>query len=75
MITSSRNQNNQSYFNQLEAKIFYHKEDSPVEIGIDIYNLGNNKRQISNQYNSIYFVENIKRLFPRTIMIHFSYKL
>ncbi len=66
---------NRSYINLINTKVFYHKEDSPIELGLDIYNLSNNEYQISNQYNSIYFTENNKRLFPRTIMFNLNYKL
>ncbi|MBU3027554.1 carboxypeptidase-like regulatory domain-containing protein [Zobellia galactanivorans] len=72
---NNRSQRNQSYFNLIESRIFYRKEDSPFEIGIELYNLGNSARQISNRYTSVFFVENSKRLFPRTIMLNVNYKL
>ncbi len=72
---NNRSQRNTSYFNLIETKIFYRKEDSPIEVGLDIYNLGNNVRQISNQYNTVFFAENSKRLFPKTIMLNINYKL
>ncbi|MGS2763820.1 carboxypeptidase-like regulatory domain-containing protein [Sinomicrobium sp. M5D2P9] len=72
---SNRSQSNSSYFNLIGAKVFYHKEDSPFEIGLEIYNLGNNVSQISNQYNSMYFMEHRRRVFPRTLMVNLNYKL
>lgn len=72
---SNRSQSNTSYFNLIGAKVFYHKEDSPFEIGIEVYNLGNNVNQISNQYNSMYFMEHQRRVFPRTFMVNLNYKL
>tara|TARA_R110002051_G_scaffold149010_2_gene221546 strand:+ start:1966 stop:4602 length:2637 start_codon:yes stop_codon:yes gene_type:complete len=72
---NNRSLQNRSYLNLINTKVFYHKEDSPIEIGLDIYNLGNNKSQTSNKYNTIYFTENNKRLFPRTIMFNINYKL
>lgn len=72
---NNRTQNNKSYFNLIEAKVFYRKEDSPIELGMEIYNLGNNTNQISNTYNTILFAEKSKRLFPRTIMLNINYKL
>ena len=72
---SNRSQSNSSYFNLIGAKVFYHKEDSPFEIGLEIYNLGNNVSQISNQYNSMYFMEHSRRVFPRTLMVNLNYKL
>lgn len=72
---NNRSQNNQFYFNQIEAKVFYREEDSPFEFGIDVYNLGNNTSQTSNIYNTVLFTENVKRLFPRTIMFSINYKL
>ena len=72
---SNRSQSNSSYFNLIGAKVFYHKEDSPFELGLEVYNLGNNVSQISNQYNSMYFMEHRRRVFPRTLMVNLNYKL
>ncbi|AEM70180.1 hypothetical protein Murru_1136 [Allomuricauda ruestringensis DSM 13258] len=72
---SNRSQSNSSYFNLIGAKVFYHKEDSPFEIGLEVYNLGNNVNQTSNQYNSMYFMEHHRRVFPRILMVNLNYKL
>ncbi|MBQ4915929.1 carboxypeptidase-like regulatory domain-containing protein [Maribacter sp. MMG018] len=72
---SNKSQSNSSYFNLIGAKVFYHKEDSPFEIGVEAYNLGNNISQSSNQYNSLYFMEHRRRVFPRTVMVNLNYKL
>lgn len=50
-------------------------EDSPSEIGIELYNLDNKARQISNRYTSVFFLENSKCLFPRTVMLNIKNKL
>lgn len=72
---NNRSQSNSSYFNLLGAKVFYHKEDSPIEMDVEVYNLGNNRNQVSNQYNSIYFMEHRRRVFPRTLLFNLNYKL
>ncbi|QLE02731.1 TonB-dependent receptor [Galbibacter sp. BG1] len=66
---------NNSNYNTINASVFYHKEDSLWEFGIDFYNLGNNVSEISNSYNETLFNEQRIRVFPRTIMLQVNYKL
>lgn len=71
----NRSQSTNSYFNSIGAKVFYHKEDSPLEVGIEIHNAGNNVSKISSLYNSVYFAQYKKRVFPRTMLLTLNYKL
>ena len=64
-----------SYINLIGAKVFYQKEDSPLEIGLEAYNLGNSVHRISTLYNSVYFAEYKRSIFPRTLLFSLNYKL
>src|SRR5690606_31914705 len=65
----NKSQSSRSYFNLLGARVFYNREDSPITIGFEAYNLGNNVNRISTQYNSVYFAEYKRSVFPRTLML------
>ncbi|WP_045801316.1 TonB-dependent receptor [Flagellimonas lutaonensis] len=67
-------ESNKFDYNNIGASIFYNKEDSPWEFGVNGFNLGNSKRIISNSTSSQLFQESTTLLFPRTIMLNIFYK-
>ena len=71
----NKSQSSSSYFNLMGARVFYNREDSPITIGFEAYNLGNNINRISTQYNSVYFAQYKRRVFPRTLMLTLNLKL
>lgn len=71
----NKSQSNSVNFNQIDGSVFYRKEDSLWEFGIDFNNLSNTKVKTSNNYNLIRFSETNTLVFPRTIMFNVFYKL
>lgn len=71
----NKSQSSRSYFNLIGARVFYREEDSPITIGIEAYNLGNNLHRISTHYNSVYFATYKRRVFPRTLMLSLNLNL
>jgi hypothetical protein len=71
----NNSQSNAVNFDQINGSIFYHKEDSLWEFGVDFHNLGNNRTRTSNNYNQIRFSETNTLVFPRTVMFNVFYKL
>ena len=68
------NSNNSNY-ELITGSIFYYKEDSLWEFGVDFYNLGNNGSKISNSFTIDLFRETNISVFPRTVMFNVYYKL
>lgn len=64
-----------SKFNNINATIFYNKEDSPFGLELRLFNLNDNKFKLESSFSPYFFEETKTFLFPRTIMLIASYKL
>ncbi len=62
-------------FNEINASIFYHKEDSLWSFEISGNNLGGNINRISSSFSDVIFNETRTAVFPRTILGKIIYKL
>lgn len=64
-----------SSYNNLDASIYFNKENSPLGIELKLTNLTNNCNKIASSFSSSLFTEETTYIFSRTIMLFFSYKL
>jgi len=71
----NRTQSTRSDFDRISGSIFYHKENSPWEFGMNFYNLGDNASRVSNSFNESLFSETNTLVFPQTILFNVYYKL
>ena len=62
-------------FNNINSSIFYQKENSPWGLGLKLYNIMDNRVNITSSFSSILFEENKTFTFPRSITFHVNYKL
>ncbi len=67
--------NNTNSFNELNASIFYQKENSPWAFEIMGNNIGNNTSKVSSSLSSFLFSETRRYVFPRTFFLKVIYKL
>ncbi|WP_310991270.1 TonB-dependent receptor [Aequorivita marina] len=77
--TLSKNKNKSSgassVFDQLNASVFYQKEDSPWGFELNASNLLNTKFKQNNFFSEFVITDTRKFTFPRTILFKIQYKL
>ena len=76
--TSFKNEasfNSLSKFDDLNASIFYNKEDSRWSFEIKAHNITNNKSTVFNSFNQISIDESKTFVFPRYVLFGITYKL
>lgn len=67
--------NNKNSFNEINASIFYQKENSAWKFEIIGNNIDNNTSKINSNLSSFLFYETRRYVFPRTFVFKVIYKL
>ncbi|MEE9407826.1 MAG: TonB-dependent receptor [Polaribacter sp.] len=67
--------NTRNSYNEINASIFYQKENSPWGFEISGTNIGNNSSKVNSSLSSILFSETRRFVFPRTYVLKVIYKL
>ena len=75
--TSIKNkiENTNNMFQILDASLFYHKEDSPWGVELEVNNLLNPKYKNQNSFSQFVISDTRIYIQPRTVLIKVSYKL
>ncbi|MDO6491190.1 MAG: carboxypeptidase-like regulatory domain-containing protein [Cellulophaga sp.] len=71
----NKSRSNSTNFNQINGSVFYRKEDSPWEYGIELRNITNDKVKTSNTNTINRYYERSVYVFPITVMFNVYYKL
>ena len=67
--------NNRNSFNELNASIFYQKENSAWGFEIMGTNIGNNTSKVNSNLSTVLFSETRRYVFPRTFVLKVIFKL
>ncbi len=74
-IFTNTTSGNSFNYNQLNSAIYFHEINSPWEFGVQVTNMGNSKRLVTNSSTPQVFTEYSQNLFPRVILAMVNYKL